>query len=131
MKPTPKKGGQRAGKRRYGDGRAAFLGHLEALRKWVAEGRTLKAFFDEHEAALGISYPQFTRHARTYIEKPQPTRRQTNGNPETPAPVPSGGAQLAGATKRPGPPPTRPATGGGIAPQFRHQAEAGDKDDLV
>lgn len=131
MKPTPKKGGQRAGKRRYGDGRAAFLGHLEALRKWVEEGRTLKAFFDEHEAALGISYPQFTRHARTYIEKPKPTRRQTNGNPQTPAAVPSRPATpQVGTGPRSGTPQTRPAVAG-VAPQFRHQAEAGDKDDLV
>ena len=130
MKPTPKKGGQRTGKRRYGDGRAAFLGHLEALRKWVEEGRTLKAFFDEHEAALGISYPQFTRHARTYIDNPKPTRRQTNGNPQTPAAVPSRPAPQAGAGLRSGSTPARPAAPG-VAPQFRHQAEAGDKDDLV
>lgn len=111
MKRTPKKGA-----RRYGDGRAAFLGHLQALQKWVGEGRTLKAFYDDHAEALKISYAQFTRHARTYIENPKPSRRRTDVKP-----------QVTGASVSRPAPKSNPSA----APQFRHQADAGDKDDLI
>jgi hypothetical protein len=119
MKSTPKKGKGPPGNRRYGDGRAAFLGLVEKLQKWVSEGRTIRAFYDQHQADLPISYPQFTRHARTYIEKPVAKRKphaiQSNSQPtQTPPTRPKPAAQKPGA-----------------APQFQFRAGDVDDDKLI
>lgn len=77
MKSTPKKSvGKRVGKR-YGDGRAAFLGLVESIQRWIDEGRTLRSFFDQ-AGDLGITYSQFARHAGTYIRRPNHHRRTTS-----------------------------------------------------
>lgn len=123
MKSTPTKGSRKRTERRYGDGRAAFLGHVEAIQKWVDEGRTLRSYYDDHAAALGITYSTFIRHARTYL---RPLTRSTpNGTSATQPAAVQGPAKGSTAS------PTRP-TGPGIgAPQFKHSADSGNQDDLV
>lgn len=80
MKSTPSKGM----KRRLGDGRAAFISHIDALQKWVDSGRTLRAFYDDHESALGISYSQFARYAGDFIRPLLiPNRSRNNAKPPT------------------------------------------------
>lgn len=77
MGRTPKKDAARGrSERRYGDGRVAFLARFEALQRWVAEGRTLKSFYDSVAGDLGITYSQFVRHARGYglrVRRPVPS----------------------------------------------------------
>lgn len=51
---TPKKNEPR----RWGDGRAAVLAHADAIRTWLAAGRSLQGYYDEHKGELAISYSQ-------------------------------------------------------------------------
>lgn len=118
MKSTPKKRKDSPGERRYGDGRAAFLGLVEQLQKWVKEGRTIRAFYDQHKADLNISYSQLTRHARTYIEKPASQRNTHDSHPVSP-PTSKKPSQPKPAAQKPG-----------AAPQFRHAA-TGDDEQLI
>lgn len=112
MKTTPKKGASKQPMKRYGDGRAAFLGHVEAIQSWINEGRTLRSYFDQ-AGDLGITYSQFVRHARTYIRK----------NPHERFQQPADQGQSAGEQ-----PAAKPVVG---QQQFRHSAVTGDDDKLI
>ena len=127
MGSTPVRKGGKPGERRYGDGRAAFLGHLEAIQQWVGAGKTMRTYYDAHAKELGISYPQFTRHAESYVEKPK-KRSKLNERPEVrngPAVVERQPAerQPVGAI---GPPAVRD---GDFAPRFHHDPKP--KKDLI
>ncbi|MCZ2135866.1 MAG: hypothetical protein LC098_10640 [Burkholderiales bacterium] len=117
MKTTPKKGAAKQPAKRYGDGRAAFLGHVEAIQSWIDEGRTLRSYFDQ-AGDLGITYSQFVRHARTYIR-----RSVTRRNPHERFEQQAGQGQSAGHQ-----PAGKPVVG---QQQFRHSAVAGDDDKLI
>lgn len=120
MKTTPKKGAAKQPAKRYGDGRAAFLGHVEAIQSWIDEGRTLRSYFDQ-AGDLGITYSQFVRHARTYI------RRSVNRrNPHERFDQQAGQGQPASQST--GKPAGKPVVG---QQQFRHSAVAGDDDKLI
>lgn len=120
MKTTPKKGAAKQPVKRYGDGRAAFLGHVEAIQSWIDEGRTLRSYFDQ-AGDLGITYSQFVRHARTYI------RRSVNRrNPHERFDQQAGQGQPASQSA--GKPAGKPVVG---QQQFRHSAVAGDDDKLI
>lgn len=116
MKTTPKKGGAKQVGKRYGDGRAAFLGHVEAIQTWIDEGRTLRSYFDQ-AGDLGITYSQFVRHARTYV-RPLVIRRNASERVEQQT------GQGQPADKSAG----KPVVG---QQQFRHNAVAGDDDKLI
>jgi hypothetical protein len=117
MKTTPKKGAAKKPVKRYGDGRAAFLGRVEAIQSWSDEGRTLRSYFDQ-AGDLGITYSQFVRHARTYL-RPSVTRKNPHERFQQPAEQgQSAGEQPAG----------KPVVG---QQQFRHSAVSGDDDKLI
>jgi hypothetical protein len=89
MKATPRKRGkvEAGGGKRWGDGRVAVLGHLDRLRQWVSEGRSRRAYYDDHATELGISYAQFARHARAHVEPLSPSSKSTKHvNPAPPPP---------------------------------------------
>lgn len=125
MKSTPAKGSGKRKERRYGDGRAAFLGHVEAIQKWVDEGRTLRSYYDDHEAALGITYSTFIRHARSFL---RPLTRSTPNGTSATQPAAVQGPAKANSAPSPARP-TGPAVG---APQFKHSPDSGNnQDDLI
>lgn len=71
--------------RRRGDGRAAFLAHLDRIKAHVASGRTMIQFYQENAEALGIGYPQFTRYVERFItEKEKPKAAQPAAPVDTP-----------------------------------------------
>jgi hypothetical protein len=59
--------------RRRGDGRAAFLAQIDAIRQHVAAGYTLRRYYEAHEKALGFGYKQFAKYVDRYIKAPKPT----------------------------------------------------------
>ena len=52
-----------------GHGRVAFFAHLDAFRKLLDEGHSLRSIYDDHSEKLGIGYPQFTKYVGRYIKK--------------------------------------------------------------
>ena len=71
--------------KRYGDGRAAVICRLDTLRTWIAEGRTLRSFYDQHQEVLPVSYSHFTRLAKTYLPDSTPHRRSKAQRATAPA----------------------------------------------
>ncbi len=62
---------KQAARKRKGDGRAAFLSHLDRIKAHVVAGRPMVQYFEEHADALGIGYIQFTRYVERYITAKQ------------------------------------------------------------
>lgn len=63
--------------RRRGDGRAAFLAQLDAIREHVTAGYTLRRYYEKHEKALGFGYKQFAKYVDRYVtseKKPTETK---------------------------------------------------------
>lgn len=89
--------------RRRGDGRAAFLAQLDAIREHVAAGYTLRRYYDKHEKALGFGYKQFAKYVDRYVKtEKQPTEaRSDEPQKESTHVEPRPGTQ-SGASKRPG-----------------------------
>lgn len=84
--------------KRYGDGRVCVICRLDTLQVWVTQGRSLRSFYDKHQAALPISYSHFTRLAKTYLPDSTPYRP----------------SKVRSATSRAQPPPT-PAAANPVA----------------
>ena len=119
MKPTPIKSANKRINRRYGDGRASFLGRLEAVQRWIDEGRTLRSYYDDHADVLEVSYSQFVRHARTFLHRK--IRRPANGDA---APSPAREKETKANQ-------TTSSQESFTPPQFRHNAESSSKDELI
>jgi hypothetical protein len=51
-----------------GHGRVAFFAHLDAFRKLLDAGYSLRSIYDDHSEKLGIGYPQFTKYVGRYIK---------------------------------------------------------------
>lgn len=89
--------------RRRGDGRAAFLAQLDAIREHVTAGYTLRRYYEKHEKALGFGYKQFAKYVDRYVKS---EKKPTDTKPDEPQKEsthvePRAGTQ-SGAIKRPG-----------------------------
>lgn len=51
-----------------GDGRAAFLAHLERIKAEIGASRPQRSVYIEYADVLKISYSQFTHYVRLYIK---------------------------------------------------------------
>jgi len=107
--------------RRYGDGRAAVLAHADAIRAWLASGRTVRGYYDEHAGELAISYSQFARLTAGYIRANRPT----------PSKVQQRGTRNDSSHPNPEPPPQPPvpqAPKPGAIRQFHHAGDGSNTD---
>ncbi|MGC3480187.1 TraK family protein [Pseudomonas aeruginosa] len=52
---------------RKGDGRVAFLANADKFRELLNAGHPQRSIYDDHAAALGISYSQFNRYVGKYL----------------------------------------------------------------
>lgn len=74
-----------------GDGRAAFVRHLPAIRREIASGEYLTVIYARRAAALGITYSAFRKLVSRHAEDAKPVRRRPYGSgkaPFAPPPVP-------------------------------------------
>ncbi len=55
---------------RRGDGRMAFFAHRTEIQQLIHQGMSVIGVYRELESKLGITYSQFTRYVKSYIEKP-------------------------------------------------------------
>src|SRR5690349_4855046 len=72
-----------APKKHRGSGRVPFLANLEAIKNEVDQGWPLSATYEKFKEKLDISYIQFTRYVRKYIQASTITRKKQGT--ETPA----------------------------------------------
>ena len=63
-----------------GDGRAAFVRCLPAIRCEIASGEYLTVIYARHSAALGITYSAFRKLVGRHAEDAKPTRRRPYGS---------------------------------------------------
>ncbi len=125
---TPKKEPERM----WGDGRAVVLAHADAIREWVEGGRTMRSYHKAHQEALGISYVQFTRLCRSYIqaEPPRPKGSRNDKQATTTSTRKTSGTSTSKPSR------AETASDGTTNPskpfgEFRHNPIAGDLDDLI
>ncbi|OKP00828.1 TraK family protein [Xenorhabdus eapokensis] len=59
-----------------GQGRVAFLAHIDLFRTLVEKGYPLKVIYADHKDKLQIGYPQFTKYVNRYILKTKPNGHQ-------------------------------------------------------
>ena len=87
----------------YGRGRMALIALLDPIRADVERGRPLRAIYLEHQAKFDVTYQQFTKLARRYLDVvPLPRRTRPLPPGLGPAPPPRGSAPKSGPG--PGPP---------------------------
>lgn len=101
-----------------GLGRVAFLAHADKIRELIVAGYSLQSIYDDHQKALGIGYPQFTRYVRKYLKADDGHQTKAPGAPLTVAPTPPHGSLGR-----------KPA---GKSSPFQHDPGGGnDRDDLI
>lgn len=85
--------------KRKGDGRVAFFANTDKFRELLNNGHPQRSIYEDHAAALGISYSQFNRYVTLYITKgvknetpttksEVPVSQSANPPAKTPAPAP-------------------------------------------
>ena len=87
----------------YGRGRMAFIALLDPIRADVERGRPLRDIYREHQVKLAVTYQQFTKLARRYLDV-VPLPRRTRPLPPGPGTVPP----PRGSTPESGPGPSLP-----------------------
>jgi len=125
--------------RRKGDGRVAFLAKVDLFRSLLEAGHPQRSIYDDHAAALGISYSQFNRYVGQYLTQKESTdehQKRTGTGEVSPSPkLAATGQQAAPASPQQTPPQPGDKPSGKPAAKpggFVHNATAGnDRDDLI
>jgi len=118
---------------RRGDGRVAFLANKDPMQIKLDAGHSLRSIYDEFEARLGISYPQFTRYVKQFLRQKEATDgHQTRGRAGDAAslPLPFPTSEQQAEAPAAGDAPAAERTGS--KPAFSHDPNSGNtRDDLV
>jgi len=72
---------------RKGDGRVAFLAHINTFWELLNAGHTQRSIYDDHASVLGISYSQFSRYVGKYLpvkegDHKHQIKQATGGTPQ-------------------------------------------------
>jgi hypothetical protein len=83
-------------RRMKGMGRYAFLTVVDEIRSEISAGMPIKAAYEKRAEALGISYAQFRRYARKFVDEgakagtlPPASIQRTVPTPPAQAPIPA------------------------------------------